>query len=454
MSNRVLIGLPLYGSVAAHFFQQWLSFQARLATACKGQVAVITTNMAYVDHADTSILQSALKDKSWDYIALIESDNIIPDDWPNVIVNELDPDVHKIVGRWYFGRVQEDMRPICGYLHPNGDFDRLSFEQVQAFRAHRGLYRVGAGMEHVDDTASTFTVGLGCTAVHRSVFEQWTGEMPWFKSQASWNEEAQRVGYLGHDIHFCMQAAAQGFDIWLDTRKSAGHVGEFVSDEETYTATAMHMASKGGFTIPTPADLPEGIPTATSQEERDELVRLAKDKVVLEIGSRYGASTIGMAQVARVVYALDWHRGDVWHGGEAGGESLGLFWGYISKYGLKDKVVPLVGRTDQVLPLLASESFDLIFIDGDHSYEAVRSDLLRSLGLLRPGGVLVLHDYDRESRLGPEYSQGELELGVTRAVDELGLEKRVVDTLAIMQPRLPRSTTSSTAEAVVALTGS
>lgn len=434
--NRVLIGLPMYGSVGPHFFQRWLAFQAAMAAATEGQVSVITTNMAYVDHADTSIIQTALKDKNWDYVALIEHDNLVPDDWPQVVARELDPEVHKIVGRWYFGRAQEDMRSICGYLYPNGDFNRLSFEQVQGFMRHRGLYRVGAGMPEVDDTAISFVVGLGCTAIHRSVFEQWQGAMPWFHSVSSWNQETQRVGYLGHDVNFCMQAAGQGIDVWLDTRKAAGHVGEFVSDEETYTATARHMSSKGD-PAGIKATLPEGIPTATSQQERDELVRLSRGKVVLEIGSRYGASTIGMAQVAELVYAVDWHRGDAWHGDEGVGDSLNLFWAYLAKYDLKDKVVPLVGRSEQLLPMFKQAMFDVVFVDGDHSYEGVRYDIEHSLPLLKPGGLMVVHDYDRESRLGPEYAEGDLTLGVTKAVDELRWPMDLVDTLAVLRPPRP-----------------
>lgn len=57
----------------------------------------------------------------------------------------------------------------------------------------------------------------------------------------------------------------------------------------------------------------------------------------------------------------------------------------------------------------AGFTFDLIFIDGGHSYEVVREDWRRSGQLLAPGGVIVLDDY-------PNY-------GVGRAVEEIDRTK-------------------------------
>ncbi len=43
------------------------------------------------------------------------------------------------------------------------------------------------------------------------------------------------------------------------------------------------------------------------------------------------------------------------------------------------------------------KSMDYIFIDGDHSYEGVKNDTEKALELLRPGGLIVWHDYAAKS---------------------------------------------------------
>jgi len=58
-----------------------------------------------------------------------------------------------------------------------------------------------------------------------------------------------------------------------------------------------------------------------------------------------------------------------------------------------------IGRSNIVLPRLISKgySFDVIFVDGDHSYESIHSDYRYSWSLLNYGGRLVFHDIDLES---------------------------------------------------------
>jgi hypothetical protein len=49
---------------------------------------------------------------------------------------------------------------------------------------------------------------------------------------------------------------------------------------------------------------------------------------------------------------------------------------------------------------------DLCYIDGDHSYEAVKSDIGACLDIIKPEGWIGGHDY------------GGTDLGVQKAVDE------------------------------------
>jgi hypothetical protein len=57
----------------------------------------------------------------------------------------------------------------------------------------------------------------------------------------------------------------------------------------------------------------------------------------------------------------------------------------------------------------ADGSFDWIYIDGNHTYEFVREDLLNSWMKVKPGGFITGDDYHLE---------GWWEDGVTKAVDE------------------------------------
>ena len=60
-------------------------------------------------------------------------------------------------------------------------------------------------------------------------------------------------------------------------------------------------------------------------------------------------------------------------------------------------------------------SCDLIFVDGSHAYSYVQSDSRKALRMIKPGGVILWHDY-----VGPE------EEGVFRGLNELAAELPLV----------------------------
>lgn len=67
---------------------------------------------------------------------------------------------------------------------------------------------------------------------------------------------------------------------------------------------------------------------------------------------------------------------------------------------------------------------DMVFIDGDHSYEAVKRDIHAWVPNVKEGGIIALHDYrnwevtDYQGLYGPTRARGVVE-GVNQAVTEI-----------------------------------
>ena len=66
-----------------------------------------------------------------------------------------------------------------------------------------------------------------------------------------------------------------------------------------------------------------------------------------------------------------------------------------------ERVFPLRCSSEQASEILKDEAFDLIFVDGDHSADGVRSDIVNYFPKLRRGGLMFGHDYPH-----PEDSEG------------------------------------------------
>jgi predicted O-methyltransferase YrrM len=145
------------------------------------------------------------------------------------------------------------------------------------------------------------------------------------------------------------------------------------------------------------------------------------DLHVMEIGSWYGASALSWAQGLKEhndtkgkitcvdswvpFFDRDLHKDEVYQAME---QSLGSDAAYnIFLHNIR--TVPetitcqhLRGASDNVLPILADGSFDVIFIDADHTYEPVKRDIQNSLRLIKDGGIicgddlnLQMHDVDQ-----------------------------------------------------------
>jgi hypothetical protein len=83
----------------------------------------------------------------------------------------------------------------------------------------------------------------------------------------------------------------------------------------------------------------------------------------------------------------------------------------------KGKVEILKGFAKDKIDLFPDEFFDLIYVDGDHSYEGCKNDLYAWYPKLKKGGVFAGHDFTNNYR-----SMSVKKFGVQKAVTEFLLD--------------------------------
>jgi predicted O-methyltransferase YrrM len=145
---------------------------------------------------------------------------------------------------------------------------------------------------------------------------------------------------------------------------------------------------------------------------------------VAEVGSWMGRSTSALAANvgSGLVVAVDTWRGSAEHAVTLAARSDGWLLSEFRRNtkGLPVMPVPLPSLDAAFLLAKTTMRFDLIFVDANHSYEAVKADILAWTPLLADGGILCGHDYDP-----PNW------MGVKQAVDECVPRFRVVPNTTI-----------------------
>jgi hypothetical protein len=153
--------------------------------------------------------------------------------------------------------------------------------------------------------------------------------------------------------------------------------------------------------------------------EVNRLAQLAEGKNVLELGTLAGRSCIAMARTAKHVTTIDDH---------TGANTLSIFLGNLETYGVADKVLPVIKRTEVAVPEL-TDTYELAFIDADHSYEGALRDLRNVNRVITSDGIICCHDYE---------DLWNLHFGVDRAVDEFCAETgwkvtEVIHSMAVLR---------------------
>jgi len=130
------------------------------------------------------------------------------------------------------------------------------------------------------------------------------------------------------------------------------------------------------------------------------LAKEIKHGAIVELGSYLGKSASVFAAMSgkdTVIYCID-----LWNNCAMPGGVLDTYTEFLKNIEpWKDRIIPIRANTHdekfQTIPAIDfSEGMleiDLLFIDGDHSYEGCLADLKCWYSRVKPGAKIVLHDY-------------------------------------------------------------
>lgn len=138
------------------------------------------------------------------------------------------------------------------------------------------------------------------------------------------------------------------------------------------------------------------VPGLTTDEDLQWLaIRAAGRQVIVEIGAFQGRSTRAIADANErgIVYSIDNWDSEL-SDGRSDPSTRAAFRRNCSDLLSSGRVVPIEWDSQRGLPpALHGLSVDMLWIDGDHSYQAVASDIRTFAPLVRAGGLICGHDY-------------------------------------------------------------
>src|ERR1700752_1115455 len=154
--TKLLVAMPLYGSVSAEWFANWVGMDKT------GVTGHVLTQGAMLVPAMESLVAQALAQPEWNRLVVMEQDMIPP---ANAFtrIRDYGPE-HAVVGSLYFGH----RTPHLPYAYLEGEdsaFMQTSAKWVSMVMDQPGLHEVAG-------------VGFGFTSIARHVLEDWPGDSP------------------------------------------------------------------------------------------------------------------------------------------------------------------------------------------------------------------------------------------------------------------------------------
>lgn len=167
-----------------------------------------------------------------------------------------------------------------------------------------------------------------------------------------------------------------------------------------------------------------GVPGWHTDQEAEKLIELAAryvpdSGIVVELGGEYGksASEFGYALKGKQnirIFTVDLFPDDHPIAKNHGG-LLAVWRTNLAETGLSDHhllFLPMRGKSYDIGAKWTEGAIDLLFIDAAHDYLSVKSDIASWVQFVKPGGVVIFHDYWKNPNSHPVH------LEVKKAVDE------------------------------------
>ncbi len=165
------------------------------------------------------------------------------------------------------------------------------------------------------------------------------------------------------------------------------------------------------------------------------LIMGLKPQNILEVGTHIGASTLHIARALKqlgndgVVTSVDIM--DVNHPKTGAWKQIGISASpkdFASQLKCLDRVVFHTGPCLELMQT-TNKRFDLIFLDGDHTAQAVYKEVHAALSILNSGGVILLHDYYPKGR--PLFPDGNIISGPYTALERIKKEAPLINVLPL-----------------------
>lgn len=128
---------------------------------------------------------------------------------------------------------------------------------------------------------------------------------------------------------------------------------------------------------------------------------------VLQIGCAQGGDAVENAKILKFphingeLHIIDWFKGNLtvdeeeeWFYRE---ENAPIWRKHLEteakKYGVEDRITIFEGDSREMIHKVKDNYYDVVFIDGGHEYNIVKSDIEHGYKKLKPNGIMVLDDF-------------------------------------------------------------